>query len=116
MITTSDAVQVAAASSNSSTGEVATVELPSTRIAGLAAPPPLPSNSRSRSQRIVTSAVRATSVPPPRRETDVEPVPAHPVHAVVLEQPIERGPVPQLEAEHHVEPEIGALRVGAAVL
>src|SRR6267143_5737144 len=112
MITTSDAVHVAAASSNSSTGDVAAVESPSTRIAGR--PTPLPSNCRLRSQRIVTSAVRAMLVAPPRRESDEQPVPAQPVHGVVLEDPVEGRAVAQLEPECGVEPETGAVRIRAA--
>src|SRR6266704_3109581 len=111
---TSDAVHVAAASSSSSTGDVAAAESPSTRIGGR--PAPLPSNCSSRSHRIVTSAAFAISVAPARGEADVQPVPAHPVHAVILEQPVERGPVPQLESEDGVEPEAGALWVGAAAV
>src|SRR2546422_6445350 len=85
MITTSDAVHVAAARSSSSTGDVAAFELPSTRIGGR--PVPFPSNCSSRSQRIVTSAVGAMLVAPSRRESDEEAVPAHPVQAMVLREP-----------------------------
>src|SRR6266480_805345 len=112
MITTSDAVHVAAARSSSSTGDVAAVASPSTRIAGR--PTPLPSNCRLRSQRIVTSAVRVMLVAPPRRESDEEAVPAQPVHAVVLEDPVERRAVAQLETECRVEPEPRAARIGPA--
>src|SRR6266480_5602808 len=112
MITTSDAVHVAAARSSSSTGDVAAVASPSTRIAGR--PTPLPSNCRLRSQRIVTSAVRVMLVAPPRRESDEEAVPAQPVHAVVLEDPVERRAVAQLETECRVEPEPRAPRIGPA--
>src|SRR5882672_2370615 len=112
MITTSDAVQVAAASSSSSTGDVAAFESPSTRSGGR--PVLFPSNCSSRSQRIVTSAVRAILVAPSRREPDEQPVTAHPIHAVVLDEPVEGRAVMQLETECRVEPEIGALRIGAA--
>src|SRR6266545_7895370 len=114
MITTSDAVHVAAARSSSSTGDVAAVESPSTRIAGR--PAPAPSNCRLRSQRIVTAAVRATSIAATRRKTDVQPVAAQAIHGVILEQPVERRAVVQLDAEGEVEPEIRALRIGAAAL
>src|SRR5213592_4681016 len=114
MMTTSDAVHVAAASSSSSTGDVAAAESPSTRIGGR--PVPLPSNCSARSHRIDTSAVFAISVAPAGRQSDVQPVPTHPVHAVVLEQPVERGVVMQLESEHGVEPQPGACRIGAAAI
>src|SRR5437899_5295305 len=114
MMTTSDAVHVAAASSRSSTGDVAAVESPSTRIGGR--PVPFPSNCNCRSHRMDTSAVRAILVAPPRRESDEQAVPAHPVHAVVFEEPIEGRAVVELEAERRIEPEIGALRIGTAPL
>src|SRR5712691_1983227 len=107
MMTTSDAVHVAAARRRSSTGDVAAAESPSTRIGGRPPPVPLPSNCSCRSQRIVTSAVFANSVAPARRQSDVQPVPPHPVHAVILEQPVERGAVMQLESENGVEPKPG---------
>src|SRR5258705_7846218 len=112
MITTSDAVQVAAATSSSSTGDVAAFELPSTRIGGR--PVPFPSNCSSRSQRIVTSAVGAMLVAPSRREADEQAVPAHPFHAMVLEEPVEGRAVVQLETEWRVDPEPGAPGIGAA--
>src|SRR5258705_3821757 len=112
MITTSDAVQVAAATSSSSTGDVAAFELPSTRIGGR--PVPFPSNCSSRSQRIVTSAVGAMLVAPSRREADEETVPAHPVHAMVLEEPVEGRAVVQLKTECRVDPETGAPGIGPA--
>src|SRR5712671_2188998 len=114
MITTSDAVQVAAARSSSSTGDVAAVESPSTRIGRR--PIPLPSNCSWRSQRIVTSALRATLVAPPGGEPDVQAVPAHRVHAVILEQPVERRAVVQLESKDRVEPEVGTLGIGPAAV
>src|SRR5882762_6248382 len=114
MMTTSDAVHVAAASSRSSTGDVAAVESPSTRMGGR--PVPFPSNCNCRSHRIVTSAVRAILVAPPRRESDEEAVPAHPVHAVVFEDPVEGRAVVELETERRIEPKTGALRIGAAPL
>src|SRR5438132_5966076 len=110
MMTTSDAVQVAAASNSISAGDVAAAESPSTRIAGR--PVPLPSNWRCLSQRVVTSAVLAISVPPPCRQTDVQPVPAHPVHAVIFDEPVERGAIPQLESEDGVEPQARTPRIG----
>src|ERR1043165_5200490 len=115
MITMSDAVQVAAATSSSSTGDVAVFELPSTRIGGR--PTPSPSNSRPRNQRTVTSAARegATSVTAPRRQADEDAVMAKRVHAVVLDQPVERGAIMQLEPEDRVQPDAGAVGVGAAV-
>src|SRR2546427_4551206 len=117
MMTTSDAVQVAAARSSSSTGDVAAFESPSTRIGGRSPPPPpvpLPSNCNCRSQRIVTAAVSAMLVAPSRRESDEQAVPAHPVHAVVLDEPVECRAVVQLETECRVEPETGAPRIGSA--
>src|SRR5881397_1870629 len=114
MMTTSDAVHVAAARSRSSTGDVAAVESPSTRIGGR--PATFPSNCNSRSHRMVTSAVRAILVAPPRRESDEQAVPPHPVHAVVFEEPVEGRAVVELEAERRIEPEIGALRIGTAPL
>src|SRR3989442_2281458 len=116
MMTTSDAVQVAAARSSSSTGDVAAVESPSTRIGGRSPPVPLPSNCSCRSQRIVTAAVSAMLVAPSRRESDEQAVHAHPVHAVVLDEPVEGRAVVQLEAECRVEPETRALRIGPAPL
>src|SRR5437879_12484637 len=112
MMTTSDAVQVARAGNRSSAGDVAAAESPSTRIAGR--PVPLPSNWRCLSQRVVTSAVLAISVPPPCRQTDVQPVPAHPVHAVIFDEPVERGAIPQPESANGVEPQARAPRIGTA--
>jgi len=43
-------------------------------------------------------------------------VTAHPIHAVVLDEPVEGRAVMQLETECRVEPEIGALRIGPAPL
>src|SRR5437016_13076179 len=114
MMTTSDAVQVAAARSSSSTGDVAAFASPSTRIGGRAPPVPLPSNCNCRSQRIVTAAVSAMLVAPSRRESDEQAVPAHPVHAVVLDEPVECRAVVQLETECRVEPETRAPRIGPA--
>src|ERR1700704_6428498 len=114
MITTADAVHVAAARSSSSTGDVAAVESPSTRIGRR--PLPLPSNCSWGSQRVVTSAAPATLVAPPRGEADVQAVPAHRVHAVILEQPVEGRAVVQLESEDGVEPEVGTLGIGPAAV
>src|SRR5207249_8848619 len=114
MMTTSEAVQVAAASNSSSTGDVAAFASPSTRIAGR--PVALPSNCSSCSQRIVTAAVLTNSVTAPRGEADVQPVPAHRVHAVILEQPVERRAVMQLETENRVEPEAGTSWIGSAAI
>src|SRR3989442_6463905 len=122
MITTSDAVQVAAARSSSSTGDVAVFASPSTRIGGRPPPPPppppvpFPSNCSCRSQRIVTAAVSAMLVAPSRRESDEQAVPAQPVHAVVLDEPVEGRAVVQLETECRVEPETRALWIGPAPL
>src|SRR5712691_7736144 len=113
MMTTSEAVQVAAASNSSSTGDVAAFASPSTRIAGR--PVALPSNCSSCSQRIVTAAV-TNSVTAPRGEADVQPVPAHRVHAMILEQPVERRAVMQLETEDSVQPEAGTSWIGPAAV
>src|SRR5712692_7231408 len=112
--TTSEAVQVPAASSSSSTGEVATSVSPSTTTGGRPAPPPSKTSpSRHRSEM---AAVRATSVPPPGGETEIQPVPPHRVHAVVLQEPIESGLVVQLEAEDEVDPDRRAVGVGPALV
>src|SRR2546425_6080165 len=110
MMTTSDAVQVAAASNSISTGDVAAAESPSTRIGGRPVPPP--SNCSCLSHRVVTSAVFAMSVSPPCREADVQPVPAHPVHAGIFDEPVERGAIPQLESENGVDPQPRTPRIG----
>src|SRR5437764_2639531 len=113
--TTSDAVQLAAAASSSSTGEVATALLPSTPTGGR--PGAAASNSRASRQRSVISATfPATSVAPPRRQSGVQPVVTEPTHAVVLEQPVEGGAIVQLEAYHHVEPHVGTVGIGAAAI
>src|SRR6266568_5103333 len=114
MMTTSEAVQVAAASNSSSTGDVAAFASPSTRIAGC--PVALPSNCSSCSQRIVTAAVLTNSVTAPRGEADVQPVPAQRVHAMILEQPVERRAVMQLETEDSVQPEAGTSWIGPAAV
>src|SRR3989442_6815004 len=110
--TTSGAVPVPAASSSSSAGEVATLVSPSTTTGGRPAPPP--SKTSPSRQWSETAAVRATSVPPPRGETDIQPVAPHRVHAVVLQQPVEGGLVVELEAEDHIDPQRGAAGVGPA--
>src|SRR2546427_431379 len=114
MMTTSEAVQVAAASNSSSTGDGAAFASPSTRIAGR--PVALPSNCSSCSQRIVTAAVLANSVTAPRGKADVQPVPAQRVHAMILEQPVERRAVMQLETEDSVQPEAGTSWIGPAAV
>src|SRR6266702_3794164 len=114
MMTTSEAVQVAAASNSSSTGDAAAFASPSTRIAGR--PVALPSNCSSCSQRIVTAAVLTNSVTAPRGEADVQPVPAQRVHAMILEQPVERRAVMQLETEDSVQPEAGTSWIGPAAV
>src|SRR2546430_4489447 len=113
--TTSDAVQLAAATSSSSTGDVATALLPSTTIGGR--PGAAASNSRASRQRSVISAVfAATSVAPPRGQSGVEPVVAETTHAVVLQQPGEGRAIVQLEAHDHVEPHVGTIGIGTAAI
>src|SRR5439155_6071672 len=113
--TTSDAEHVAAATSNSSTGEVATAASPSTRTGGRP-DAPASNNSRSRQRMVMSQVSPATSIPSPRRQSHVESVVAEATHAVVLEQPVERGAVGDLEADHQVAPHIGTVGVGTAGL
>src|SRR3989442_15564337 len=49
-------------------------------------------------------AFAATLVPPPRGQAEVEAVAPERIHGVVLEQPIERVAVAELEADHDVRP------------
>src|SRR5213078_870111 len=113
--TTSDAVQLAAATSSSSTGDNATVSLASTTTAGR--PGAVAANSRaSRHRSVISATFPATSVAPPRGQAGVQPVVAEPIHAVVLEQPVERGAIVQLDAHDHIEPHVRAIGIGAAAI
>src|SRR5438445_2589799 len=114
MMTTSDAVQVAAARSSVSTGDVAARESPSTRIGGR--PFPSPSNCSCCFHRTATSAVRATSISSPRRQTHIETVAVQLIQGPVFHEPVEGGAVMQLEAEREIGPEIGAVGIGGTAL
>src|SRR2546423_1203410 len=116
MITTSDAVHVAAARSNVSTGDVAVRESPSTRIGGR--PFPSPSNCSCCFHRTVTSAVRggATSVPSARRQTHIHPMPMYHIEGAVFHQPIECRAIMQLEAEGEIGPQTGTVWIGGTNL
>src|SRR5439155_1026765 len=113
--TTSEAAHVAAATSSISTGDVATAPSPSTRTGGRPEPPA--SNSSCSCHRMVISRVSpATSISSPRRQSHVQSVVAEATHPVVLQQPVERGPVVELEADHQVGPQVGTVGVGTAGL
>src|SRR2546421_6823243 len=116
MITTSDAVHVAAARSNVSTGDVAVRESPSTRIGGR--PFPSPSNCSCCFHRTLTSAVRggATSVPSARRQTHIHPMPMYHIEGAVFHQPIECRAIMQLEAEGEIGPQTGTVWIGGTTL
>src|SRR5690349_4768975 len=111
--TTSDAEQVAAATSNSSTGDVATTPSPSTRTVGRPAGPASKSR-RSRHRIVISGAGFAMSVAAPRGQPDVHAIVAEPIHGVILEQPVECGAVVELEADHEVDPQRRAIGIGAA--
>src|SRR5207247_4572357 len=98
-----------------STGDVATAPSPATRTGGRPEPP---AATRSRSRhRMVTSRVSpATSISSPRRQSHVQSVVAEATHPMVLEQPVERGPVVELEADQQVGPQVGTVGVGTAGL
>src|SRR3989475_2578671 len=57
-----------------------------------------------------------SSISSPRRQSHVQSVVAEATHPVVLEQPVERGPVVELEADHQVGPQVGTVGVGTAGL
>src|SRR5256885_8710578 len=98
MSTTSDAVHVAAATSSSSTGDVATVLSPSTATGGRSAA--AASNWRASRQRMVISPTFApTPVAPPPLQPHAQPVVAEPTPALVPEQPAAPGTIMQLPAD-----------------
>src|SRR6266487_571760 len=88
---------------------------PSTSTGGR---PDAPASNRSRSRhRMVISRVSpATSVSSPGRQAHIQSVVAETTHAVVLEQPVERGAVVELEADHQVATHVGTVGVGTAGL
>src|SRR5256885_13812999 len=114
VMTTSDAVQVAAARRSVSTGDGAARESPSTRIGGR--PFPSPSNCNCCFHRTVTSALRAMSISSPRRQTHIETVAVQLIQGPVFHEPVEGGAVMQLEAEREIGPEIGAVGIGGTAL
>src|SRR3989454_2224562 len=84
--------------------------------------------ARARARRRRTPAPRATarrgpvrppprSVPPPRGEAEVEAVAPERIHGVILEEPVERGAVAELEADHGIHPQrrAGGVRAAAVV-
>src|SRR5204863_217671 len=119
--TTSDAEHVAAATNSISTGVWASVPSPSTSTEGRPAapasnssPPPARAPASARHRMVISRMSPATSVASPRRQSRVQPVVAEAAHAVVFEQPVERGPVMELESDHEVGPHIGTVGVGTA--
>src|SRR2546429_127194 len=65
---------------------------------------------------VISRVSPATSISSPRRQSHVQSVVAEATHPVVLEQPVERGPVVELEADQQVGPQVGTVGVGTAGL
>src|SRR5207245_5359543 len=78
------------------------------------APAPASASASARHRMVISRMSPATSVASPRRQSRVQPVVAEAAHAVVFEQPVERGPVMELESDHEVGPHIGTVGVGTA--